>query len=369
MQNILDWLVLARATGIKNETIRFAIDQYGFDPVILKEKIVEHSKNVGCFEKIKFGSYDKISLELENIEKFGAKIIPISEDMYPKMLRGVYNAPLVITAKGNIGDLIKKNIAIIGSRKPTFHSQELATEMGYEIVKEGFIVSSGMASGIDSAAHIGALKNGSTIAVLGSGIDVVYPSENKDLYENICQKGVVITQYPIGTPPRAGNFPVRNQIIAGISLGTVVIEAYRSSDTGRSGSLITAEFANQIGRFVYTIPGFPTKDGRFAGNNYLLKEKIAILVENASDVISHINKYVNNVAQEKIMQFYTNNIDSNQINMVKFKILSILHTIPMSINEISVSTNNSIEIVRAALIELELSGLIVRGFNGKIIKI
>ncbi len=369
MSNIKKWLSLARATGIKNETVRFAIDQYGFDPDILKEKIIEHSKNAGCFDKIKFGSEDKIDAEIESVNKIGAKMISIDSNSYPDLLKKIYNAPLVITVKGNTKLLNKQNIAIVGSRQPTFHSQSFAMEISLDLSSK-FCITSGMAVGIDSAVHVSALKNNNTIGVLGSGINVVYPPENQELYELICENGLMISQYSFETPPRAGNFPIRNQVIAGISLATIVIEAYRNSPTGRSGSLITAEFAKHIGRFVYTIPGFPTKDGRFSGNNYLLKEKIAVLIENSDDMLEHLRQHMVDVAKEPNIQISDNNdINTDDINITKFKILSTLHVIPMSIDELAIATGCKISLIRATLIELELSGLIVRGFDGKVIKV
>lgn len=203
--------------------------------------------------------------ELEEIKKYNIKIINIFDDYYPEQLRYIYDSPVVLFALGNIELLKQDSIAIVGARQCSGYGKIIAKEIAKQIARKNINVISGLAKGIDSFAHIGA--DGKTIAVLGSGLDVMYPKENTKLAKNILEKGgLIISEYNLGTKPDKLNFPRRNRIISGISNSVIVIEANE-----RSGSLITAEFALEQGKDVYAVPGNITSKYSIGTNN-LIKE-------------------------------------------------------------------------------------------------
>ena len=208
---------------------------------------------------------------LEKYEKYilknDIKIINISDDNYPAKLKNIYAPPITIFAKGDISLLNSKSIAIVGSREPSKYGIYVAEKFSKELSKEGITIVSGLARGIDTFAHVGALSSfGKTIAVLGSGIDVVYPKENAKYYREISEKGLIISEYIVGTAPESKNFPQRNRIISGLSDGVLVVEARKNS-----GTMITTDFALEQGKELYVIPGNITSN-LSAGTNNLIKE-------------------------------------------------------------------------------------------------
>lgn len=217
--------------------------------------------------------------ELCALEKKGVRIVSFWDDAYPANLREIHDPPLLLYVKGTLLQVDARSIAVVGSRRASFYGRETADRMSCELAAAGITIVSGLARGIDTAAHRGAVRGGGrTIAVLGCGVDVVYPAENKDLYEGIALHGAVVSEYPLGTPPMPYNFPRRNRIISGIARGIVVVEA-----TEKSGSLITARLALDEGREVYSLPGrINTPQAR--GTNNLIKAG-ARLVTAAEEII------------------------------------------------------------------------------------
>lgn len=219
----------------------------------------------GEYQEICKEEPSKLLKSLEEIEKYNIKIINIFHDYYPTQLKYIYDSPVVLFALGNIELLKQEAIAIVGARQCSNYGKVIAKEIAKQIVRKNINVVSGLARGIDSFAHIGA--EGRTIAVLGSGLDIIYPKENIRLAKNILQMGgLIISEYNLGTPPDRMNFPNRNRIISGISNAVIVIEAKE-----RSGSLITAEFALEQGKDVYAVPGNITSKYSIGTNN-LIKE-------------------------------------------------------------------------------------------------
>ena len=224
---------------------------------------------------------------LEKYEKYilknDIKIINISDDNYPAKLKNIYAPPITIFAKGDISLLNSKSIAIVGSREPSKYGIYVAEKFSKELSKEGITIVSGLARGIDTFAHVGALSSFSkTIAVLGSGIDVVYPKENAKYYREISEKGLIISEYIVGTAPESKNFPQRNRIISGLSDGVLVVEARKNS-----GTMITTDFALEQGKELYVIPGNITSNLR-AGTNNLIKEG-AKLVTDVYEILEDLN--------------------------------------------------------------------------------
>jgi DNA processing protein len=223
-----------------------------------------------------------VEAECEAARRSSAMLLTPFEGPYPRLLREIPDAPLLLYARGDVARLSLPAVAIVGARAATNYGREVCTRLAQELSAAGVCVVSGMARGIDAAAHHAALGgSGGTLAVLGSGPEVPYPEENRRLWDRICIEGLILTEFPPGTRPEARNFPVRNRIIAGISSGIVVVEAAR-----RSGSLITAKFANDFGRDVFAVPGSVNSE-LSEGCHELLREG-AILCRGAEDVLAEI---------------------------------------------------------------------------------
>lgn len=266
MEDIIEIIALSRAKGLNN---------------IQKRGIIEGSLDIGLFKDAISGSKDfkAIELELKALKKKGIHVITIRDDEYPFLLKNIPDPPVCLYKKGRVPSG-PHYISIVGSRKATFEGINISEKMASTLSSLGVTVVSGLARGIDSAAHRGALNGaGKTVAVLGSGIDVCYPPENHWLYEKIGEEGAVISEYGMGVKPLAFHFPERNRIIAGMSKGIIVIEA-----SARSGSLITARLGLEYNRDVMAIPGSIFNE-EHKGANRLIKEG-ARLVEGIEDIVS-----------------------------------------------------------------------------------
>ena len=280
------WIALKSIDGVGNVGFKNLIDAFGNPGNVFNASFHALMVVPGIGRKtagnIKdFNAWQKSEEELELIKKHDAHIITYQDPHYPKYLLNIYDYPVFLYVKG----LLKEddiNIAVVGSRLASTYGKFSTERLCRELVLNGITVVSGLARGIDSAAHRGALTGGGrTIAVLGCGLDIVYPSENEKIYREIIAHGAVITEYPFGTPPNAPNFPARNRIISGISLGVVVVEANE-----KSGSLITARMAMEQGREVFAVPGSIDSAGS-RGTHKLIKEG-AKLIENVYDILDEI---------------------------------------------------------------------------------
>ncbi|MDD2689839.1 MAG: DNA-processing protein DprA [Candidatus Omnitrophica bacterium] len=251
----------------------------------------------GIGEKIahKIASLKKEDLDKEfaSVKKLGLKIMIQNDPDYPRNLKYMYDPPIVLYVKGEIKSEDNLSIAIVGSRRASFYGLSCAEKFAGELSNKGFTIVSGMARGIDSYAHRGALKaGGRTVAVMGSGFNQIYPPENEELAEEIAQNGAVISEFSLDMPPKKENFPCRNRLISGLSLGVLVVEAARNS-----GALITADFALEQGREVFALPGKVDSDTSF-GTNKLIKEG-AKLVSSCDDILEEFMLPASNVSQDK----------------------------------------------------------------------
>jgi len=273
--------------------------------------------------------------------ELGIKLCSYNEPDYPILLRHIANPPLLLYYRGELYNS-DKNIAIVGSRRASSYGKNVAQMLGSELAAAGFTVVSGAARGIDTAAHLGALTQGRTIAVLGSGVDVVYPPENAKLLNQIAAQGAVISEYPPGTAPHARHFPARNRIISGMSRGVVIVEAAE-----KSGALITADFALEQGRDVFAVPG-SVFSPLSKGTHNLIKQG-AKLVEKVSDILEEygVNPPVTAKCQDKKLS-----ADAVKI----YQALSCEH--PSSLEEIVGKTQLPLATVTYLLLELELLGLV-----------
>jgi len=250
----------------------------------------------------------------------GIKKINESDAIYPESLKNITRPPSELYVDGNIIPEDKDAIAIVGTRRPTTYGIRQAEHIAYELALRGITIISGMARGIDTKAHEGALRaKGRTIAILGSGLNKIYPPENKRLSEKIAKNGALISEFPLDTPPYRSNFPRRNRIISGMSKGVLVVEAAQ-----KSGSLITANFALEEGREVFAIPGCVTSP-QSAGTNALIKEG-AKLVERTDDILEELGMFGNKEDMKN---------KGSLISDEEKKVFDILTTKPKEINEIS----------------------------------
>ena len=234
----------------------------------------EHSKTVTPVTR------SDAEAELSALQRLGARLVCWGEPAYPSGLTAIEDAPPILTVLGRAELLGSPIVAVVGARNASANGRRFCRDLAAALGQRDVVVVSGLARGIDAAAHLGALETGS-IAVVAGGVDVVYPEENRGLHEALARQGAIVAELPLGTEPQARHFPRRNRLISGMALGVVVVEA-----AARSGSLITARFALEQGRDVFAVPGSPL-DPRCRGSNDLLRHG-AILTEGAEDVLSHL---------------------------------------------------------------------------------
>lgn len=325
-------------------------------------------------DRVKIPDFSRIESEYEKIVKIGGEVIHLYSKKYPDILRSIKFPPFVITVLGDSSLLFRENIAIIGSRRASFAGKKFAQIVSTCLSEEGYVICSGLASGIDAASHGAALNNNMpTIAVLGCGIDVIYPKENKDLYYKIIDHGLLISEFSLGTKPFSVNFPIRNRIIAGMSTATIVVEAAKNS-----GSLITARYALDFGREVFAVPGSPF-DGRYDGTNQLIKDG-AILADSCDTIIEalqfSVHRTSNNLfdsGESSYLTFYdkrsevlNNNAKDLEIESVKKTIIDRLSYTPISIDQIIEELNINSEVVLIAISELDIEKKIECNFFNEI---
>jgi DNA processing protein len=292
-----------------------------------------------------FPFWKNVEKHVRILEKKDIKIVDINSPSYPEMLRQAEDAPVVLYAKEDFQSNDRYAIAIVGSRKPTPYGISAAENISGELASMGFTIVSGMARGIDSLSHKGALRaGGRTIAVLGSGLDVPYPAENKGLMDKIVGSGYVVSEFPPGTPPDKENFPRRNRIISGLSFGVLVIEA-----TADSGSLITAGYALEQGREVFAVPGNITSPTS-VGTNELIKRG-AILTRKADDIVGELAPVLKGFIRSKEKT-------KMEITDEEKKICSLLTGEPRHVDNISRESGLPTPEVLEILLRLELKGAI-----------
>jgi DNA processing protein len=285
----LAWLRLARSRGLGGSLFFHLIERYGKAAAVIKALPTLEAKLAP--KGFALASEASIMDEIETLERLGAVHLLADEPAYPAALRNIADPPPVLTLLGRIELLAGRDLAIVGARNASGNGRYLATQLARELSDRGLTVVSGLARGIDTAAHQGGLDGpGSTIAVLGSGIDIVYPPENAELQARIAAAGLLVSERAPGTPPLARHFPRRNRIIAGLASAVLVVEA-----ASRSGSLMTARLAAAEGREVMAVPGSPL-DPRHAGTNQLLRDGAA-LVTGIEDVMAALPAWTTSPAE------------------------------------------------------------------------
>jgi DNA processing protein len=358
MKNVLPWLSLKNVKGVGNHLFKKLIDHFHFPENIFQSSIQELAQVKGVSHSIGKAIQakkitEKEERELELALAKGIRIITMADETYPPLLHHIPDPPPLLYVSGNL-EKSTENIAIVGSRNATQYGIKTAKQLSRELIHHSLSIISGMARGIDSAAHYGAIEGkGKTIAVLGSGIDVIYPTENTRLFHKITETGAVISEFPFGTRPEPHNFPLRNRIISGMSLGTIVVEAAL-----KSGSLITSRLAAEQGREVFAVPG-SIRSFKSAGTHSLLKQG-AKLVENVNDVMEELLPFLNDPvinrsdSDDQIKKIHTR-LDSDE--SIVFK---ALEPYPIHIDDIIRSTGFDPGKLSGILLKLELEGIVTQ---------
>ncbi len=321
-----------------------SVDGIGFNLATRIQKVNSNR------EKVK----NKIKLEIEKLKSIDGEIITVWDREYPSLLKRIYDPPLIIYTIGKFVEEDKFSISIVGTRNPTNYGKIQAERITQELAKQGITIISGLARGIDSVTHRATLKtDGRTIAVIGSGLDVIYPPENRKLFYEISKHGVIVSEFPLGTKPDAQNFPRRNRIISGLSLGTVVIE------TGLpGGALQTASFALDQNREVFAVPGnLGTKQSE--GTNMLIQKGEAKLVTNSEDILVELKLKI----RPSINKIRTKS--KVELNLFEEKILESLQTQQLHIDKIAAQTQISTSDCLVHLLSLEFKGM-VKQLPGKV---
>lgn len=281
------------------------------------------------------------------VEKFGVKIISIWDEAYPELLKQIYDPPIILFCKGNTELLKQKSLGLVGTRTPSRYGKEIAFDFAGGLAQRGYTVVSGAAKGVDTLAHKACLQaGGATIAVLGNGIDRVYPAENRKLYEEIGEHGLLVSEFLMGSKPDAPNFPRRNRIISGLSAGTLVIEAAE-----RSGSLITAYFALDQNREVFAVPG-PVNSRQSRGTNDLIRQG-AKLVTGVDDILDELGeKY--QLGHSEGQQELSIGLDSKETEIFN----AISSDDPIHIDDLSQATGQTTFALLSILLHMEMKGLV-----------
>jgi DNA processing protein len=358
----IDRLRLARAEGVGPVTYRRLLGRFGTAAAAL-DSLPGLARAGGRTSPPTVPSPDDASRELHALGRIGARAIFTGDPDYPPLLALLDDAPAMITVLGDPALLSRRAVALVGGRNASANGQRMAESLAAELARSLSVVS-GLARGIDAAAHVGALQTGCTIAVVAGGLDIPYPPEHADLQRRIAERGAVVTEAPLGTTPQARHFPRRNRIIAGLALGVVVVEAAL-----RSGSLITARLAQESGRELFGVPGSPL-DPRSRGANDLIRQG-AHLTETALDVLDNLPDHPSREGLARDPLFASGTIpglaepppdsqepDESPADLVKTRqqVIDLLDASPTAVDDVVRRCQFSAAAVMAVLLELELAG-------------
>lgn len=360
------WIALSLVPGIGPIKMRNLIAHFGSPEKVLEAPndellAVEGIDAATAKAIVQHKTKNNLDRELELIHKHQVKVITVEDEEYPLNLKFTFDPPMLIYVKGTL--IPEDNIAIsmVGARKATGYGKTITEKLSGELAQRGITIISGLARGIDTSAHRGALnKGGRTIAVLGSGLAILYPPENKGLAEEIARQGAVISEFSMATGPERGNFPRRNRLISGLSLGTVVVEAAEES-----GALITASYALEQGREVFAVPG--NIYNKYSQGTHKLIKQGAKLTEKAEDIIEEIDSF-------RQMRFYPKKNSGNVSEPVPLsseerQVYEAMIPEPLYIDQISETSNISINLLASILVGLEMKGKIKQLSGKRFIKL
>lgn len=354
-QQRLDWLRLIRSENVGPVTFFRLVERFGSAGAAIAA-LPDLARRGGARRPIVVCTKAQAERELDAHHRLGSQLVASVEPGYPPALAALDDAPPLLTVRGNLHLLTRSAIAMVGARNASIQGRNFARRIACDMASGGLLVVSGMARGIDTAAHEGALQGG-TVAVLAGGVDNIYPPENARLYEEIVASGAVVSEMPPGTVPQASHFPRRNRIISGISLGVVVVEA-----TPKSGSLITARYALDQGREVFAVPGSPL-DPRCQGPNGLIRDG-ATLTEGAADVFRVLGDLLRRPLSEgrrRDFQAPPAALPGEaELAAARREMTAALGPVPVTVDEIIRQCQLSPSVVSLVLLELELAGRLER---------
>jgi DNA processing protein len=363
----LAWLRLIRTEHIGPVTFFRLLERYGSAAAALEA--VPRLSARGGGGAMTPASRAAAEAEIEGLAAIGGRLIARDESDYPEALGHIGDPPPLIAVRGDPALLRRRCVAVVGARNASLNGRRLADMFAAELGAAGIVVVSGLARGIDGAAHTAALAAGAngagTVAVLAGGVDVVYPAEHARLYAEIVARGAVVSEQPLGTEPTAGHFPPRNRLIAGLSLGVVVVEA-----TPKSGSLITARLAAEQGREVFAVPGSPL-DPRSRGCNDLIRNG-AVLTESIADILAALPSAKGFERPRQGEHPWQKSYDiSNdyEVDEARQRLLDLLGPAAVTVDEIVRECQMSPASVQTALLELELAGRIERQPGNRILRV
>lgn len=353
--DVFSALTLARTPRVGPVTYKGLVARFG-SPAKALEAMPDLAQRAGGKPPVPPGRAS-VEAELKEIEKGGCRLLVLGNADYPSQLAVLADAPSVLTLRGSAELLKGPAVAMVGARNASTIGRKLASTLAADLGKEGIVISSGLARGIDTAAHEGSLNSG-TIAVVAGGINRIYPKENDALYWEIAERGSILSEMPWHAQPTAHLFPRRNRIVAGLALGVIVVEAAK-----KSGSLITAKLAGEQGRHVFAVPGNPL-DPRASGGNHLIREG-ATLIRSAEDVLEGIGPMIGGVHVPST-PFRDAPMHAEPDEAARRAILCALSSVPVHADEVMRSAQIAGDVFAAAVVELELAGRIERHAGGRL---
>jgi len=366
LETSLDWLSLSMTPGLGSRLTGKLLRRFGSPTDVFRASLTEleacHLPAAPARAIHTKLAHKEAESELAQVRTLGCRLLNWSEPEYPQRLLEIYDPPPLLYVRGDASLLNRHSISMVGTRRPTPYGNQVAERLGHDLAAHGLVIVSGMARGIDSLAHQGACRaaSGAAIGVLGTGIDVVYPKENKKLFGEVEKRGALISEFPLGTHPAPENFPIRNRVVAGMSLGVLGVQGAQYS-----GSLITARLGMEFGREVYGVPGNVTVDVSFAPNQMI--KQGAKLVTSWEDVIEELPTEIRAelFPIEATTQAERASLFENALSAVEKKIFALLGTDEsIHVDELVEKTELNSSEVLAALCEMEMKGM-VRQMPGK----
>lgn len=314
--------ILAATPLLGSVKIRMLLKHFGSPCNVLQAKPLDVRHAPGITSKImeNWGWWENNLSWKKNLEiakKQGVSLIPYTHEEYPQCLTRLSDFPVLLYVKGKMKQCDQRSLAIVGTRTASTYGKEMASQIASELASLGFTIVSGLARGIDSAAHLGALQRGRTIAVIGSGLANIYPKENRNLAKTVADNGALISEFSMSTPPNRQTFPQRNRVVSGLSLGVILIEAPE-----KSGAMITMNKGWSQGKKLFALPGRAIEN--FRGNHRLIKEGKAVLIENAEDIVNSFSKLLNmNIISKDKPKFSLEEEESGLLRQLPDEELSI----------------------------------------------
>jgi DNA processing protein len=351
----LDWLRLIRSRNVGPRTFRALLNHFG-DARAALDALPALARRGGGGAAPEICSREEAEREIEASRELGVVLVAIGEADYPQRLQMIDDPPPLLAVRGRAEVFAKPQVAIVGSRNASAAGVKIAQQLAGGLCQAGFAVASGLARGIDAAAHRASLASG-TVAVLAGGHDRIYPPDHRGLLDDILTAGAAVTEMPLGWEPRARDFPRRNRLISGVSLGVVIVEAAK-----RSGSLITARLALEQGREVFAVPGSPL-DPRAEGTNSLIKQGAAPVTE-AADIVCVLQPIMGVAVREPDEEAGAASQSTDPVPDERARIVALLSPTPVSIDDLVRLSGAPTRVVRMVLLELEIAGRLERHGGG-----